>query len=131
MKKITILFAVLFACITAFAGNGAKVSKLNADTHPLKYSSTFHNTGSSDMKNTVTKQAAASSMNRTSQAPFFSEVFAGGIPPTWQNIDSSGSGVTWTWTTMGTYNAFFPLLSDSLSTVGTSASNGYLMYDSD
>ena len=131
MKKITILFAILFAFTTAFAGNGAKVSKLNADKHPSKYTSTFHKAGSGEMKNTVNNPAASSSMNRVSQAPFFSEVFAGGIPPTWQNIDSSGSGVKWTWTTMGTYNAFFPLLSDSLSTVGTSASNGYLMYDSD
>lgn len=131
MKKFTILCAVLFTCMTAFAVSGTKISKLNADSYPAKHSSTFKNAGSDLFKNTVKNQPSSASMNRVSQAPFFSEVFAGGIPPTWQNIDSSGSGVKWTWTTTGTFNAFFPLLSDSLSTTGTSASNGYLMYDSD
>lgn len=59
--------------------------------------------------------------------PFFIEDFASGLPSGWQAVDSAGIGVNWHYTTTGTYNTFY----DSLSVVGTSAANGYMIYDSD
>jgi hypothetical protein len=129
MKKFTILCAILFACTTVFATSGEKKSTLRGDRNPAQKSSQFKKAGTSELTNSKVFSSPAANMNRTSAAPFFSEVFAGGIPPTWQNIDSSGSGVVWTWTTTGTYIDYIG--NDSLSTVGTSATNGYLMYDSD
>ena len=58
-------------------------------------------------------------------APFYSEDFSGGIPAGWQNIDSSGNGLLWNATSQGASNG------DSLSVVGTSATNGYVIIDSD
>ncbi len=62
-----------------------------------------------------------------STTPFFSEDFSGGLPSGWMAVDSSGNGVNWHYTTSGTYNSFY----DSLSVSGTSAANGYMIYDSD
>ena len=129
MKKFTILCAVLFACASAFATSGEKKSNVRGDRHPVQKSTQFKKAGSTEFTSTKLTSNSGNSMNRTSQVPFYSEVFAGGIPPTWQNIDSSGSGVVWTWTTTGTFVDYVG--NDSLSTVGTSASNGYLMFDSD
>ncbi|HNQ60867.1 MAG TPA: choice-of-anchor J domain-containing protein [Bacteroidia bacterium] len=129
MKKFTILCAVLFAGVTAFAAGGEKKSNVRGDRHPVQKSTQFKKAGSSELSSKHEIVNSSSKMNRTSSAPFYSEVFAGGIPPTWQNIDSSGSGVRWTWTTTGTFVDY--LGNDSLSVVGTSASNGYLMFDSD
>lgn len=61
---------------------------------------------------------------------FYSENFSGGIPGTWQNIDSAGNGIKWRWTTTGAFNNSFPF-DNALSTTGTTASNGYVIFDSD
>jgi len=131
MKKFTIVLASLFIASLSFAGNVEKKSKpVRGERVPVQTNNQFKKAGNNGFENNHSGVAPANgSMYRTSQAPFFSEEFAGGIPPTWQNIDSSGSGVLWTWTTTGTY--FDYPLNDSLSIVGTSASNGYLMFDSD
>ena len=64
---------------------------------------------------------------QNSFTPFFSEDFAGGFSSGWQAIDRAGNGVNWHYTTTGTYNTLY----DSLSVVGTTAVNGYMIYDSD
>src|SRR6187399_962253 len=61
---------------------------------------------------------------------FFSEDFSSGIPVTWTNIDYSGNNVLWRTTTTGAYNQTTPV-DEFLNPVGTSASNGYLILDSD
>ena len=58
--------------------------------------------------------------------PFFSEHFATGLPAGWKSTDSSGSGIKWHYTTSGANNGI-----DSLSNNGTTAANGYMIYDSD
>lgn len=64
--------------------------------------------------------------NQTNAA-FYSEDFSGGgIPATWTNVDGSGAGVTWVFTTTGSVNQ-----PDALEPVGTSAGNGYIKFDSD
>lgn len=68
---------------------------------------------------------------RTQAAPFYSEDFSMGIPPGWQIVDNAGNGVNWRWTTTGINNAgFYPGI-DTLNSVGTSAANGYMVFDSD
>ncbi|MEO8086719.1 MAG: T9SS type A sorting domain-containing protein [Bacteroidota bacterium] len=61
---------------------------------------------------------------------FFSEDFASGIPGSWTNVDNSGNNVLWRATTTGALNQAVPV-DPHLSTIGTSASNGYLILDSD
>ncbi len=131
MKKFTILFASLFIASLTFAGSIEKKTKsVRGERNPVQSSGQFRKSSANGFEKNYSNTAPVNkSMYRTSQAPFYSEEFAGGIPPTWQNIDSSGSGVRWTWTTTGTY--FDYPLNDSLSVVGTTASNGYLMFDSD
>src|SRR5689334_3599725 len=63
--------------------------------------------------------------------PFYSEDFASGLPGTWQNVDNNSvAHVLWRYTTTGAKNSF-PNFSNALSTVGTSAANGYMIFDSD
>lgn len=129
MKKITVLFAILFACASAFATDGTSRFVRSSEKQAHTKNVAFKKAQSNTLSTTKTFPTTNGSMNRTSQAPFFSEVFAGGLPPTWQNIDSSGSGVLWTWTTVGAYYANTGF--DSLSVQGTSATNGYIKFDSD
>ena len=64
---------------------------------------------------------------QNSFSSFFIEDFSSGLPLGWQVIDSAGIGVNWHYTLTGTYNTFY----DSLSAIGTTSSNGYMIYDSD
>jgi hypothetical protein len=57
--------------------------------------------------------------------PFYNEDFANGIPATWQTLDSAGNGLNWKYTTTGSHDG------NSLSSSGTTALNGYMIYDSD
>lgn len=66
---------------------------------------------------------------RTQAVPFYSQDFSGGIPGTWQVVDNTPNGLVWTWTTTGAFSSSPGL--DSLSTLGTSAANGYMIFDSD
>ncbi|MBP6334025.1 MAG: T9SS type A sorting domain-containing protein [Bacteroidia bacterium] len=129
MKNFTLLCLALFGITTSFAGGINQPGKTDPERRKVKNEREFKQAGLNEWSKNNTQIHAPGANQRSSQIPFYSEVFAGGIPPTWQNIDSSGSGVRWTWTTIGTY--FDYPGNDSLSTSGTSASNGYLMFDSD
>jgi hypothetical protein len=61
---------------------------------------------------------------------FFSENFASGLPPGWTNIDNSGNNITWRVTTTGALNSN-SYVDTVLSPAGTTAANGYLIFDSD
>jgi hypothetical protein len=61
---------------------------------------------------------------------FYSEDFASGVPATWQLVDNAGNGVNWHYTITGIFH-FTGDANDSLNSVGTSAANGYMIYDSD
>ncbi len=76
-------------------------------------------------------QKAANQNQIQAITPFFFEDFASGLPSGWQAIDNAGNGVNWTYTTTGIANQGSYPGYDSLSTTNTSASNGYMMYDSD
>ncbi len=69
--------------------------------------------------------------NRVQAVPFYSEDFNGGLPAGWQAIDNAGNGVNWHWTTTGIYNVGSTPGLDTLSSDGTTAANGYMVYDSD
>ncbi len=58
--------------------------------------------------------------------PFYTEDFAGGLPNSWHATDSTSNVHNWRYTTQGAFNG-----NDSLSVTGTTASNGYMIYDSD
>lgn len=104
-------FCILFTCILlnsflSFAGD-------KNNQHPA-------------LVTTLTNKTEQFDLQKTS-SPFFNEDFAGGLPSGWQVIDSAGIGVNWHFTTTGTFNTAY----DSLSVIGTSAANGYMIYDSD
>ena len=61
----------------------------------------------------------------------FSENFAGGLPVNWSSVDNTGSGVKWKYTTTGIYRQGVYPGYDSLSSMGTTARNGYMIFDSD
>jgi hypothetical protein len=63
----------------------------------------------------------------TQSVPFYMEDFASGIPATWQNNDLAGQGVFWRPTLVGSTALSF----GNLSATGTSAANGYVIFDSD
>lgn len=71
----------------------------------------------------------AAGTNHTQSVPFYSQDFSGGLPATWQAVDNAGNGINWRYTTTGAYNSSPGF--DTLSSVGTSAANGYMIYDSD
>ena len=104
-------FCILFTCILlnsflSFAGD-------KNSQHPA-------------LVTAITNRAEHLDLHKTS-TPFFSEDFSGGLPSGWQVIDSAGIGVNWHFTTTGTFNTAY----DSLSVIGTTAANGYMIYDSD
>lgn len=69
--------------------------------------------------------------DRIQAVPFYSEDFGSGLPSGWTLLDNSGNGVNWHWTTTGAYNTgSFPGL-ETLNPVGTTAANGYMIFDSD
>ncbi len=55
----------------------------------------------------------------------YSEDFATGLPGTWTVTDNAGNGEVWAYTTTGSVSQ------GQLDTVGTTAENGYMMFDSD
>jgi hypothetical protein len=81
---------------------------------------------------TTNKARKASNQNQVlTTTPFFTEDFASGLPAGWQTVDNAGNGVNWGYTTTGIANQVDYPGYDSLSTTGTSAANGYMLYDSD
>ncbi len=68
--------------------------------------------------------------NTVLTVPFYSEDFAAGLPGTWMNIDNgSAANVLWRYTLSGAAHGF--PFDSALSTIGTSALNGYMIFDSD
>lgn len=108
MKKTTqfIIFCFLLSSISAFAVKDTRQNNSSINTtHYLK-------SGQNNQINSFTS--------------FYSEDFTGGIPAGWQTIDTaSPAGFNWKYTTTGANNG------DTLSGNGTSAGNGYMIYDSD
>lgn len=76
-------------------------------------------------------QLSNTSVQQHSRVDFYTEDFSLGIPVGWTNIDSNNVGVAWKWTTSGAFNPNVNGDDNFLSDVGTSAANGYMMYDSD
>jgi hypothetical protein len=68
---------------------------------------------------------------RINNITFFNEDFSGGIPAGWQLADSTGSQVQWRWTITGSLNLPGSLDTNFLHTAGTTAANGYMIFDSD
>ena len=71
-----------------------------------------------------------------SQTVFYSEDFAGGLPAGWAIIDSVATPIGEVWQWSDTINPFAVTLVggvsvDSFSTLGTTAANGYMIFDSD
>src|SRR5262245_43906632 len=68
--------------------------------------------------------------NSVLTVPFYSEDFASGLPGSWQNIDNgSPANVLWRYTTTGAMNGF--PFDNFLNPNGTTAANGYMIFDSD
>ncbi len=108
MKKTTqfIIFSFLLISISAFAVKDSRQNNSSINTTHYLIS------GSNNQINSFTS--------------FYSEDFTGGIPAGWQTIDTaSPAGFNWKHTTTGANNG------DTLSGNGTSAGNGYMIYDSD
>lgn len=95
--------------------------------------SAFAGTKNGRHLNPTTKavQKAANQNQVQALTPFFYEDFAAGLPSGWQAIDNAGNGINWSYTTTGIANQGSYPGYDSLSTTNTSASNGYMIYDSD
>ncbi|MEO8085860.1 MAG: choice-of-anchor J domain-containing protein [Bacteroidota bacterium] len=105
MKKIT-THAFVFLLLVSTAMAGSQYGKKNNGT-------TRHGQGNSILT-----------------VPFFTEDFGSGFPASWQNIDNgSPANVLWRYTTTGAMNGF--PFANALSSVGTTAGNGYMVFDSD
>ncbi len=106
MKKFTSYFFILLMIATSTAMAGDSFAKKKNDS------------------------ARHGNTNHVLTTPFYLEDFASGIPATWQNVDNAASGVVWRFTTTGATGSSFPC-SGAMSNAGTSAANGYVIFDSD
>src|SRR4051812_10922334 len=61
---------------------------------------------------------------------FFFQDFASGIPNTWTNVDDAGTGLKWNYTLVGNTDGGTGQVG-ALEPSGTSAANGYVIFDSD
>lgn len=113
MKQSTILLACSLCLSSVFAGTGATRAPRVYDAHKAP------------------QQRQAQPGSSRSVNTFYSEDFSGGIPAGWQLVDNSGNGVNWDYTTTGASNTVIPTSLTRLSNTGTSAANGYMIYDSD
>ena len=115
MKNSTRIFILL-----AFVLSSYIVSATNRNDHQ----------GQADI--TQTKSFRTTPVpNHVLAVPFYSEDFAGGLPADWQITDNAGNGVNWHWTTTGIFNVGSTPGLDTLNSVGTTAANGYMVFDSD
>ncbi len=113
MKRITLLSVLTVFAFSAFAGKNAQRTSFVHDTPGTP----FHRVAQPHRTNTVNT--------------FFSEDFSGGVPAGWQLVDNAGNGINWKLTTSGIYNAASYGTIGRLNTTGTTAANGYMVYDSD
>ena len=117
MKKTTLLFALVFASSAIFAKGGQPSE--NAGGSSIKMTPFNSNSHSA---------ARIAPSSNHSNAAFYSEDFSGGaIPAGWTNVDAStaAGGRVWTYTLIGAKST------EALSPTGTTAGNGYIMFDSD
>jgi hypothetical protein len=70
-------------------------------------------------------QRSGSPVIAPSSTIIYSQDFATGMPANWTVTDNAGNGEVWTYTTTGTSAG------GALNPTGTSAANGYVMFDSD
>lgn len=110
MKKLVFLFASLFLFSGLMAQH--RLSKTVTNLHQVK---AVH----PNNRNANPKMTPASVI--------FSEDFAGGLPAGWMNVDSGASVASeiWTYTTVGASSG------EQLNATGTTAANGYMIFDSD
>ena len=115
MKKSTLLVALVFASSAIFAKGGQPSETAGGSSFKMApFNSQSHSAA-----------RTAPSTNHTNAA-FYSEDFAGGaIPAGWTNTDVPGTGRVWTYTLIGAKST------EALSATGTTAGNGYIMFDSD
>ncbi|MFN8144642.1 MAG: T9SS type A sorting domain-containing protein [Bacteroidia bacterium] len=120
MKKFTILCAIVFASVSVFATSGNNiVNSRSGKAHSrLAPASARH-------------IQLPHATHQQSRVAFFTEDFSAGIPAGWTNVDSNNVGVAWKWTTTGAFQPNVNGDDNFLSPTGTSAANGYMMYDSD
>ncbi|MFM9027788.1 MAG: hypothetical protein ACKOQ6_07300, partial [Bacteroidota bacterium] len=85
MRKITLLMIAVATGLVAFASN-PEIRTSNSG----KY---YTATPSGQLVRSAKKAPPA---NHSTQVPFYSEDFAGGIPAGWTLVDSASSGVNWT-----------------------------------
>lgn len=116
MKK-NLLF--LFACAIGLMANGQSSETKVTGTKTKAVSTGAHRTF---VNHTNAKGPGVPS----NAAIIYSQDFAGGIPATWTITDNAGLGEVFTWTTTGSQTT-----PDSLLSAGTTAANGYVIFDSD
>ncbi len=119
MKKTTLSVFLLLSTAFVFAKDG-KVSQLAGSNGKPELKST-----GKTIAHVGQSSARVGLQTNQINAAFFTEDFSSGIPAGWTNVDAAGNGVVWTATSAGAANG------DTMSTVGTSAANGYVIFDSD
>ena len=115
MKK-NLLF--LFACAMGLMANGQSSETKTTGTKTKAVSSGAH-------RSFVNHTNAKGPGVPNNAAIIYSQDFAGGIPATWTITDNAGNGEVFTWTVDTSANG------DQLSPTGTTAANGYVLFDSD
>ncbi len=121
MKKTTLSVFLMVASLMSFARGGDQSENIN-------------NRSGKQVKqpmSQVNQSMRVAPQTNQINAAFYSEDFASGMPANWSNVDAASTGVTWSYTTTGAFNQVDYVGFDSLSTIGTTASNGYIKFDSD
>ena len=116
-KSLLVAFACLFG-MQAIAQSGAETAIVKN-----KY-----NSGISS-KSLVQASTARQGGTPAIATTIFSEDFASGIPAGWTNVDLSGGGEIFRYTTTGSTAG--PFAAVALNPVNTTAANGYVIFDSD
>jgi hypothetical protein len=116
-KSLLVAFACLFG-MQAIAQSGAETAIVKN-----KY-----NSGISS-KSLVQASTARQGGTPAIATTIFSEDFASGIPAGWTNVDLSGGGEIFRYTTTGSTAG--PVAAVALNPVNTTAANGYVIFDSD
>ncbi len=113
MKNSTRIFTLLACVLSSYLG----------------FASTGLPSQNSGSTKTTNLFKAIPAANLMQSVPFYMEDFSSGVPANWQITDNAGNGLVWSWTTTGAFSTSPGI--DTLSSVGTSASNGYMIFDSD
>lgn len=123
MKKQVL---ILLACAFGLSLNAQQVSE--TATSKSKYNASAVKTRQLSNNNNTAKGPGTPGIATT----IFSEDFASGLPGTWTVTDLAGNGEVWAYTTTGSTNSPAGTgIADALNPTGTSAANGYMIFDSD